>query len=121
MTVGSMAKTRVPISKKSPVMTVTPMKLMRTPALTISKILMRPLPKTMALGGVAMGIIKAQDADRVAGISSIKGLIFMATAMDDKMGKIIWVVAVFEVNSVKNVKVVQMPEIMAMELVPSRI
>ena len=45
------------------------------PTLAISEILIRPLPKIMALGGVATGIINAQDAEIVAGIISSSGLI----------------------------------------------
>ena len=57
----------------------------------------------MALGGVATGSIKAQDGESVAGIIRKSGLIFIATANDARMGRIICVVAVFEVNSVKKV------------------
>ena len=46
---------------------------------------------------------------------------FMATAMDERMGRIIWVVAVLDVSSVKKVRVVQIPEIMKILLVPSSI
>ena len=48
-------------------------------------------------------LLKAQDADSVAGIMSIRGLIFIATATEARIGRIISVVAVLEVNSVKNV------------------
>lgn len=42
--------------------TITPMMLSRKPALTISLILRRPVPNTMAFGGVATGIMKAHEA-----------------------------------------------------------
>lgn len=42
--------------------TITPMMLSRKPAWTISLILRRPVPNTMAFGGVATGIMKAHEA-----------------------------------------------------------
>ena len=47
-------------------MTNTPIRLTARPTLAISAIFMRPLPKMMAFGGVATGIMKAHDADSVA-------------------------------------------------------
>ena len=82
----------------------TPIMLITTPTLAISAILIRPLPKTIALGGVATGIMKAQDAERVAGIINNRGLAFMAKATDAKIGRIISVVAVLDVSSVKKVR-----------------
>ena len=61
----------------------------------------------MALGGVATGNIKAQDAEKVAGIINIRGFICMDKDTDAKIGRIIWVEAVFDVNSVKKVIVRQ--------------
>ena len=55
----------------------------------ISAILMRPLPKTIALGGVATGIIKAHDADSVAGIIISNGLIRSSTESAARIGRII--------------------------------
>ena len=75
----------------------------KNPIKAISAILTRPLPNIIALGGVATGIIKAQDAERVAGIMRIRGLVFIAQATEARTGRIISVVAVFDVNSVKNV------------------
>lgn len=82
---------------------MTPIMLINMPALTISEMVIRPLPNTIALGGVATGIINAQDAAIVAGIINNRGLVFIATATDAKIGRIISVVAVFEVSSVKKV------------------
>ena len=42
----------------------TPIMFIKNPTLAISAILILPLPKTIALGGVATGIINAQDAER---------------------------------------------------------
>ena len=47
--------------------------LIKKPVLAISAILIRPLPKMIALGGVAMGSMKAQEAEMVAGIIISKG------------------------------------------------
>ena len=94
-------------------MTITPIRLMARPTLAISAILIRPLPKMMAFGGVATGIMKAHDADKVAGIISSSGLTFMATATEARIGRIISVVAVLEVSSVRKVRPPQTSEIMA--------
>ena len=63
----------------------------------------RLLPKTMAFGGVATGIMKAQEADIVAGIISTSGCTPVATATAARIGRIISVVAVLLVSSVRNV------------------
>ena len=118
-TPGSILNTAVPRIKNIAVMMRTPMRLIKTPTLAISAILIRPLPKTMALGGVATGIIKAQDAESVAGIISNSGLAFMAKATDANMGRIISVVAVLDVSSVKKVKPVQMMEVIRIGDIPA--
>ena len=97
-----------------------PIILISTPALAISAILTLPLPKTMALGGVATGIMKAQEAESVAGIISIKGFTCMAKPTEAKMGRIISVVAVLDVNSVRKVNPKQMERIMTIGEVPAR-
>ena len=73
----------------------------------------------MALGGVATGIMKAQVADKVAGIISMSGLIFAATAIEASRGRIISVVAILDVSSVRKVSVVQMTATMLSSDVPS--
>ena len=93
--------------------------LIKTPTLAISAILIRPLPKTIALGGVATGIIKAQDAESVAGIINNIGFVFMAKATDAKIGRIISVVAVLDVNSVKKVRPKQMMRIITIGGIPA--
>ena len=55
------------------VIRIAPRKLRKNPALDIFGMVTQPLEKTMALGGVATGSMKAQDADRVAGTISIRG------------------------------------------------
>ena len=49
---------------------IIPRIFIKNPIKAISAILTRPLPNIIALGGVATGIIKAQDAEKVAGIAS---------------------------------------------------
>jgi len=85
------------------VIIATPIKLIKTPVLTSGLTRIRPEPNIIAFGGVATGSIKAHEADRIAGIISISGFIFIATDKAAGIGRIIWVVAVFEVNSVRNV------------------
>jgi hypothetical protein len=75
----------------------------KNPTRTISKTLTLPLPKTIALGGVATGNIKAQEAANVAGTIKNAGLISRTTDADCKIGKTNCVVAVLEVNSVSKV------------------
>ena len=65
----------------------------------------RPLEKTMALGGVAMGSMNAQDAAIVAGSISRSGFTCSAWAVAAMMGSIMVVEAVLEVTSVKKVMV----------------
>ena len=113
-------KNRGPDQIKIREITNTPIKLITMPALAISPILMRPLPKIMAFGGVATGIIKAQDAETVAGIINNSGFICMATPTDARIGRIISVVAVLDVNSVKNVMLVQSISIITIGDTPSR-
>ena len=85
-------------------MKTAPTMFITIPTLAISAIFIRPLPKIIAFGGVATGIIKAQDAESVAGIIRKSGFIFMAKERAAKIGRIIWVVAVLDVSSVKKVK-----------------
>ena len=83
---------------------IIPKKFSTTPTFAILGILMYSLPKTIALGGVATGIIKANDVDIVAGIIMIKGLIFSESASAASIGSIIVMVAVLEVISVRKVR-----------------
>ena len=50
--------------------TTTPNRLRAKPALIIDCIFICPVPNTMAFGGVATGIMKAQLAAMAAGIAS---------------------------------------------------
>lgn len=83
-------------------------RLSKNPTLTISEIFTRLLPNIMALGAVAAGSIKAELAARVAGTISEMGLISALLAIAAKMGKIISVLAIFEVSSVKKLMPVVM-------------
>ena len=51
-------------------MRTAPIRFSHTPARTIWTMVMCPEPNTMAFGGVATGIIKAQVAARAAGIAN---------------------------------------------------
>jgi hypothetical protein len=57
----------------------------------------------IALGGVPAGSIKAIEAERVAGSINSSGCIWVAMAIPERIGRIISVVAVLEVSSVRNV------------------
>ncbi len=61
----------------------------------------------MAWVGEATGIIKAQDAEKVAGIIRIRGSIPMLTLAWARMGRTTLVVAVLEVISVRKVRITQ--------------
>jgi len=76
---------------------------MKKPALNISFTLTCPDPKIIALGGVATGSINAHESDIVAGIIISRGSIRMPTAAAPRIGSMSVAVAVFEVNSVRNV------------------
>lgn len=65
-------------------------------------ILIRFVPKMMALGGVAVGSIKAREEASVAGIISRSGLLTLLMARLANMGSNIWVEATLEVSSVRN-------------------
>ena len=71
------------------------------PALTISMIRSELLPNMIALGGVAMGSIKAMDAATVTGTINNNGCIPELSEMPAMIGSAISVVAVLEVNSVR--------------------
>ncbi len=64
-------------------------------------ILIRLVPKIMALGGVAVGNIKAREEARVAGIINSRGLFPLLMARLAKTGSSIWVEATLEVSSVR--------------------
>src|SRR5690554_2252743 len=73
----------------------------RNPVLIISIIFRYPEPKTTALGGVATGNIKAHDAANAAPNKNPNGWTSMVKAIGARMGRIIDVVAVLEVISVR--------------------
>ena len=72
------------------------------PALAIWGIVSWPLAKTLALGPVPEGSIKAQEAAKVAGTIKRKGWKFPASDTPAKTGRNTAVVAVLELISVKN-------------------
>ena len=70
------------------------------PVFAICGILMWPVEKTIAFGGVATGSIKAHDAEMAAGAIKRRGFIVAAIAVAAKMGINIVDTAVLEVISV---------------------
>lgn len=73
--------------------------------------LIRPLAKTMALGGVDIGNIKAQLAAIVTGIHSCMGAMPAPTAMAPTTGRNIVTKATFDITSVRNKETVVSPKI----------
>jgi hypothetical protein len=73
----------------------------KNPVRTMVEIRIRLEPKTMALGGVAVGSINAREEARVAGIIINRGLFPLLMARLAKTGSNIWVDATLEVSSVK--------------------
>ena len=100
-------KTRVPQKNIIAAQITAPTRFIANPGAAICLTDTSPVPKMMALGGVATGSIKAIEADKVAGIISITGLIPVVIAIPARIGSTISVVAVFEVSSVKKVITMQ--------------
>ena len=73
------------------------------PVLTISLISIFPLPKITALGGVAIGSMKAQLAAIVVGITKYSGFTSSPIANIINIGEKVATVAVLEFNSVKRI------------------
>ena len=80
-----------------------PMKFNHNPVRDISRTLSRFVPKMIAFGGVADGIIKASDAEIVAGSINNNGFTSILMAKPAKTGKNVSTVATLEVSSVKKV------------------
>ena len=89
-------------------MTRTPIRFRTLPSLAISAVVNRPVEKTMVLGAVATGNMKAQLALMAAGTINRAGSISAAIAAAAKIGIIKVVVAVLLVISVRNVMHKQM-------------
>ncbi len=77
-----------------------PKKFNPNPVLTICGMVICPVEKTMALGGVATGSINAQEAEIAAGAINRSGLILAAMAVAARIGIKIVATAVLEVISV---------------------
>src|SRR5690554_5306429 len=80
----------------------TPARLSLKPALIMSLIFMWPVPNTMAFGGVATGIMKAQLAATAAGTAKRIGDTSWPTARAPTSGRKAAAVAVLLVTSVRN-------------------
>ena len=91
------------INNVTKVTTNTDTKFKTKPALIISSIFTLPLPNTTALGGVAIGSIKAQLAAIVVGITKIYGFTSKPTAKIISIGVKVATVAVLEFSSVSSI------------------
>ena len=94
-------------------MTRVPIRLMPKPVRAMAFVVIFPVPKTIALGAVATGSIKAQLALSAAGIMRRSGSISVAMAVAAKIGIRRVVVAVLLVISVRNVTKRQMAPIIS--------
>ncbi len=100
--------------------TIIPMMFSAMPARTIFGIVRSPDPKTIALGGVATGNMKAQLAANVTGTVSTIGSMPDLYAMAAMTGRKVAVVAILLVNSVrKTISVVTAITIIASGSMPT--
>ena len=76
--------------------------LSQKPALSMTRCGSNPVPKAMALGGVATGSIKAQEAPIPMIMAKPVGSTPNCSAMEIKIGTRSAAEAVLEVNSVRN-------------------
>src|SRR5690606_12620214 len=88
--------TGMPHKYMAAIISTTAIKSMITPALTMSTIRSELLPKIIALGGVAIGIIKAIEAATVTGTINRSGGIPELSEIPAMIGNTISVVAVLE-------------------------
>lgn len=82
-------------------MITTEIRLSKNPALTMSRMWTKPVPKTTALGGVATGNIKAHEAESVAPTISTCGCKPITSDNEINIGSIILTVATLDVTSVR--------------------
>jgi len=92
-------------------MIIIPRMLSVMPTLAISEILIFPVAKTIAFGGVEMGNIKASDEEIVAGIINLIGAKPNALLNEATIGKNVDATAVFDENSVVATTMVQTTKI----------
>ena len=71
-----------------------------SPTRAIAPIVNRPLPNTIAFGGVATGSMNEQVAAKAVGMPSMSGLIFIITVRDETTGSSIAAVPVLLISSV---------------------
>ena len=79
-------------------------RLTAKPTLAILGTVRKPLPNTMAFGGVAAGNINAIEEANVAEIMSKYGWICIARAQVAMIGRKVVETAVFDITSVRNIK-----------------
>ena len=99
-------------------MTVTPNRFNTIPLRIICSMETRPVPNTIALGGVATGIMNAQEQEIVTGTINSNGCTPTAIASPAMTGNNISVVARFDVNSVSKVIAKQQNAINRIGLTP---
>lgn len=87
--------------------TVTAIIFIPNPAFAISLTLRCPPEKTMALGGVATGNMKANEQEMAAGSIIYQGWTRSSSAREAKIGKKMVAVAVLDVTSVNAVIITQ--------------
>lgn len=110
------------ISNKPPssiipaVSTIMPRIFIINPTLTISGILILLVPNIIAFGGVAIGIINAKELANVAGTIRSSGFLPIAVPSAAITGRIISDTPVLDVNSVRNVSIVQVKPIISRSL-----
>ncbi len=92
------------IAVHKPTMMMGARQFMRNPALHMSEVQNRPLPNTMALGGVAMGSMNAQEEQKIVGTSRRNGFWLGSAAVTlPRIGMKMLATAVLEVTSVRKV------------------
>lgn len=94
-------------------MVKTHMMFMKKPAFIMSTGFIFPAAKTIALGGVATGNMKAYEQVAVAGSMRNSGLTCTVYAISDKIGKRILAIAVLDATSVMAAVIMQIINIIA--------
>ena len=103
---NSIPKINWPINIMEREIIIIPEILSHIPVCAMSLISIRLVPKMRAFGGVATGIIKANEQAIVAGIIKNNGFTFSCTAIAANMGRKICADPVFEVSSVRKTNMV---------------
>ena len=100
---------------------MTAMMLSQMPAFTMSAIFKRPVPKTIAFGGVPTGIMKAHEQAMTIAKSGASGLMWRLSEAAATTGIIVAARAVFDVTSETKVMMVEVPVMKTRSLTPWKI